>query len=500
MEILTSYQMADADGHAINTLKIPSLVLMENAGIGAADEIVKICKHSDKIIVVAGVGNNGGDGYVLARQLVNRGFFIEVLSVTPDKLKNDAEINYNILKRLSVKIFNSIIDFDFKGYDLIVDAIFGTGLNRAVEGDMLQLIKNINISGKKVVSVDIPSGLSGNCHNLIGICVKADYTITFCRPKIPHCMYPAKSFCGEVIIKDISIPDISVNAVVSEVFLLNKNNVPKLKKRLKDCHKGSFGHTVVIGGSEGKIGALAICAMATVRMGSGLTTVVTPKNYINTIHGVVPEAMCFPVSSIDKIDFNDAPVIFEFLQDKKVVAIGPGMGKDSSTGQLIKNIILKSSFKVVVDADGINFLNEEVLESLKFRGVLTPHIGEFSRLVNLTKNEVLKNRLKIAKDFAIKYSVVLVLKSSDTIIALPSGVCFVFNEGSPSLSKGGSGDCLTGIIAALLSQNFTLEDAALLGVYIHGRTGRFLAEKYTDFFPTAKDVVEKLWVTAGELY
>lgn len=500
MEILTSYQMADADSHAINRLKIPSIVLMENAGIGAADEIAKICKNSDKIVVVAGVGNNGGDGYVLARQLFNRGFFIEVLSVTPEKLRGDAEINYNILKKLSIKIFNNIIDFDFKGYDLIVDAIFGTGLSRPVEGDMLQLIRNINISSKKVVSIDIPSGLSGNCHNLIGACVKADYTITFCRPKIPHCLYPAKSFCGEVIVKDISIPDVSVNAVASEVFLLNKNNVPKLKERLKDCHKGSFGHTVVIGGSEGKIGALAICAMAAVRMGSGLTTVVTPKNYISTVHGLVPEAMCLPISSIDKIDFSDAPVIFEFLKDKEVVAIGPGMGKDPSTGQLVRDIILKSDFKVVIDADGINLLNEELLESLKFRGVLTPHIGEFARLVNLTKDEVLKDRLKIAKDFAITYSVTLVLKSSDTIIALPSGVCFVFNEGSPSLSKGGSGDCLTGIIAALLSQNFTLEDAALLGVYIHGRTGGFLAEKYTDFFPTARDVVEKLWVTACELY
>lgn len=500
MEILTSSQMAGADRHAINDLGIPAVVLMENAGVALADEIVKISKNSDKIIIVAGAGNNGGDGYVLARHLFNRGFFGEVLSIHPEKLKNEAFVNYNIIRKMPVRIFYNILDFDFRGYDLIVDAIFGTGLDRPVDGVVEQLIKNINTSGKKIVSVDIPSGLSGSCHNLIGTSVKADYTITFCRPKIPHCMYPAKSFCGELIIKDISIPDMSVNAVAPEVFLLNKENVPRLRKRSWDCHKGSFGHTVIIGGSEGKIGAVAICAKAAVRMGSGLTTVVTPKNYINTIHGVVPEAMCLPVLSVDKIDFNDAPVIFEFLQDKNVVAIGPGMGKDSSTGQLFKDIILKSSFKVVVDADGINFLDEEVLESLKFRGVLTPHIGEFSRLVNFTKDEVLKNRLKIAKDFAIKYSVVLVLKSSDTIIAMPSGVCFVFNEGSPSLSKGGSGDCLTGIIAALLSQNFTLEDAALLGVYIHGRTGRFLAEKYTDFFPTAKDVVEKLWVTAGELY
>lgn len=500
MEIFTSFQMASADRHAIESLGICSVVLMENAGIAVAEEISKLSEKTDKILVVAGLGNNGGDGYVLVRQLFNRGFHVNVLSVEPEKLKNDALINYNIVKKLPVGIFRNIRDFNFKDYDVIVDALFGTGLNRPVAGDLENLIKNINISGKKIFSIDIPSGLSGDSWNIVGTCVKADFTVTFCRPKIPHCMYPAKSMCGKVVVREISIPDVSVKSVKSDTFILNRENVPKLKKRSLDCHKGDFGHTVIVGGSEGKIGAAAICASASVRMGSGLTTVVAPKNYISSIHNIIPEAMCLQVSSKDNLGIKDYQDILNFLKDKDVVAIGPGIGRESETEKLIRNIIINTALKVVIDADGLSFLDEETLDCLKFRCVLTPHIGEFSRLLKLSKEDVLENRLEVAKNFATKYSVVLVLKSADTIIAMPDGVCFIFNEGSPVLAKGGSGDCLAGIISALISQGNSIEDSALSGVYVHGKTGGLLGNKFPDFFPKAMDIVENLWISSGELY
>jgi len=501
MEVLLSKQMEAADKHAIDVLKIPSIVLMENAAFGVAEEIAKDLANNLKICVVCGSGNNGGDGYAVARHLVNRGYFVDVVALNVDDLKGDAKTNYEILLRLPVRIFqDNFSGIEFSGYDAIIDAIFGTGLNRRVEGEIETLIQKINISGRRIYAIDIPSGLSGSSSEILGTNITAFKTITFCRPKLPHVMYPAKLFCGEVIVKNISIPDSSVSVTKPDNFLLTKETVPRILPRKSDSHKGSYGHTVIIAGSIGKIGAGILSAKACINSGSGLTTVVTPKNFINAFHGHLPEAMCFNTDSEDFLTLKDLDAVAAFVADKTCLALGPGLGTKNETSEFVENIIKKTKNKLVIDADGINLIRPELFEYLAFRTVLTPHIGEFSKLTGLPKEELIKNRLNISKDFAVKHSVYLVLKSADTIITTPEGRSFIFNEGSPSLAKGGSGDVLTGLIASFVSQGYGIEDACKISVYLHGKTGRYLENKYNCLFPKASDLCNNLWVVMNEIF
>ncbi|MDK2792299.1 MAG: ADP-dependent NAD(P)H-hydrate dehydratase / NAD(P)H-hydrate epimerase [Deferribacteres bacterium] len=499
MEILTSSQMEQADSYAINELKIPSILLMENAAIAFADEIEKDLNALSKVCIVCGAGNNGGDGYAVARHLVNRGYFVDVVSINPEKLKGDAKVNFEILKNLPVRIIDDFLHVNYGNYDLIVDAIFGTGLNRKVEGDLEKLILKINTEAIKVYSIDIPSGLSGSTGEIFGEHIRAQKTVTFCRPKIVHVLYPAKAACGDIVVKNISIPDSAVNSTRPDNFLLSGHNVPRIIRRGVNTHKGHFGHTAIIAGSKGKVGAGILTARACISTGSGLTTVVTPKNFINSFHSAVSESMCLDVDSEDVLEVKDLQRVVDFVKDKGCVAIGPGLGTAESTKELVKGIIENSSNKLVIDADGINLLDESTFEKLAFRTVLTPHVGEFCRLCKITKDDLAKDRLNICKNFALKHSVSLVLKSADTIISLPDGRAFVFNEGSPSLAKGGSGDVLTGMIASFISQGYQIEDACKLGVYIHGRTGAFLHSRYNEFYPKASDICDNLWVVMNEL-
>jgi NAD(P)H-hydrate epimerase len=500
VEILLSKQMEAADKHAIEVLKIPSVVLMENAAIAVTEEIAKDLDNSFKICIVCGSGNNGGDGFAVARQLVNRGYFVDVVALNVDNLKGDAKTNYEILLKLPVRIYqDNFLNLDFSNYDAIIDAIFGTGLNRRVEGEIETLIQKINISGRHIYAIDIPSGLSGSSSEILGTNINTFKTITFCRPKLPHVMYPAKLFCGEVIVKNISIPDSSVAFTKPDNFLLNKETVPRILPRKPDSHKGSYGHTVIIAGSIGKIGAGILSAKACINSGSGLTTVVTPKNFINAFHGHLPEAMCFNTDSEDFLTLKDLDAVIEFVADKSCLAIGPGLGTKAETSEFVENIIKKTKNKLVIDADGINLIKPEWFEYLAFRTVLTPHIGEFCRLIGFTKEDLIKDRLNICKDFAIRHSVCLVLKSADTIITTPDGKSYIFNEGSAALAKGGSGDVLTGLIASFISQGYSVEDACKIGVYIHGKTGKYIETKYNCMFPKASDLCDNLWVAMNEL-
>jgi NAD(P)H-hydrate epimerase len=499
MEVLTSKQMEMVDKEAIETLKIPSIVLMENAAISFVQEIENDINRLSKGCVVCGVGNNGGDGFAIARHLFLKGYFVDVISINSDKLKNDAKINYEILQKFPVRIFEDYKNVDFNIYDYIVDAIFGTGLTRRVEGDIQELILKINALRCKVFSVDIPSGLSGSSSEVLGVNIKAHKTVTFCRPKIPHTLYPAKQYCGEVVVKYISIPDFLVNKFSFDNFLLTKESLPVLKNRTENTHKGHYGHTVIIGGSKGKIGAAIMAAYASIRAGSGLTTAVIPSNFIGAIHSKLPEAMCLDIKSCDFLKEEDAKTILEFIKDKSCIGIGPGLGTNPSTKNLLKTVVKETDNKLVIDADGLNLLDEEMLTYLKFRAVITPHIGEFCRMLKISKDELMEDRLNICKKFAIENSIYVVLKSADTIIAYPDGKCFIFNEGSPALAKGGSGDILTGILSSLISQGVELGEAAKLSVFLHGRSGKILADKYNTYFPKASEVCENLWVAMNEI-
>lgn len=502
MEILNSSQMAKADSFTIKEIGIPSAVLMENAAITVVDEIMQRMPDAVSAAVVAGAGNNGGDGFAAARLLINAGLAVDIFTACDESaLKGDGLINYKILKAYNAPIFR--IDEEdlpsFEDYDLVLDALFGTGLSRPLEGFYAAIVQNINLTANYVVSVDIPSGLSGDTHNVIGDCVDADLTVTFARPKYPHVMYPAKDFCGEVVITDISIPDFAIDEAGSSTFLLDEDTLPYLPEREPDSHKGDFGHAVVIGGSEGKSGALFMASRACARTGAGLTTAAVPGKLISAAEAVNPEIMSVALGDRPYFTTDGLEKIIKFLEGKTVCAIGPGIGTESETAEFLKELINRTTLPLIIDADGINLLDKKLLKKLKGRSILTPHIGEFARLTDTPKEDVLKNRVALAAKFAEKHETVLVLKSADTLIALPDGAVYVNITGTPALSKGGSGDCLTGLITGFAAQGYDLAEAACLGAYTLGRTAEIVSEGMNERAVLTTDIIENIWQTLDEL-
>lgn len=471
--------MEKADGFAINELGIPSIVLMENAAQSVFRYFCSLNTAKDSTAVVAGGGNNGGDGIALTRLLLNAGFKVDLfIASAPEKLKGDPLINYTILCKMGYEPFfiNSEKPVPcLEKYDVIFDSLFGTGLSRSLEGWYSDIVDSINASSGYVIAIDIPSGLSGMTHNILGNAVKARSTVTFCRPKIPHAMYPAKKLCGHVEVCGISIPDIAVRQTNCKISMNCLENLPKLPERRPDSHKGNFGHSCIIGGSEGKTGAAIMASLSCMRTGSGLTTCILPKE-TSVSADFFPELMSCPIGSKTYFEMKDAEECINFLKDKTAAAIGSGIGRDKNTADFVNLVAKETKIPLIIDADGINLLEDDTFKFLKNRAVLTPHIGEFSRLINKTTEDVLADRLELASKFAVEKCVVLVLKSADTIIALPDGTCTINNTGNSSLSKGGSGDCLAGIITALAAQKMSLENAAKAGTWLLGKA----AEKTTE--------------------
>ncbi len=501
MEILNSVQMGEADKYTIEYIGIPSAVLMENAASGIFQVIEKLDLGKGRIGIFAGAGNNGGDGIALARKCFNAGFKVELfLSTDPEKLKGDPFVNFKILEHYPIPVLNAFEDVIENRYDLIVDSLFGTGLSRPLEGKYRKLIDKINNLDGIKLAVDIPSGLSGNTNALIGDCFKADITVTMCRPKIPHKVYPAKKFCGKVEVADISIPDFAVENVKPFIYEITDKNITKLSKRKPDSHKGKFGHAVIIGGSPGKTGAPIIASRSCIRTGAGLTTIILP--YLLNIPAEMSDAeiMSYYAGSGFCFGEKDTDKILGFIENKTVVGLGPGIGRDKDTITFTKNIIQQSQLPLVIDADGLYGLDEQDFNNLKYRAVITPHVGEFARIVNESKENVINKKLELTTDFAVKYGIVTVLKSADTVIANPDGKIFVLNRGTPALAKGGSGDCLTGIITSFISQGHSLDDAAILGTWIMGKTAEHLTEKYNERFLISGDIINNLWIVLNELY
>jgi len=501
MEILNSSQMGEADRYTIEEIGIPSIVLMENAASTVVDEIMTRVEVSSAVVVV-GAGNNGGDGLAIARLLNNIGVRVEVLLTCPEsKLKGDALTNYEILKNFPVFIYKMLTTDipSFEDYDIVVDAIFGTGLSRPLEGFYEDLVESINTTSNCVVSVDIPSGLSGDSNNVIGRCVNADFTVTFARPKFPHALYPARDFCGEVIVTDISIPDFAVSTVGCKTYLLESGNLPIVEQRASDSHKGNFGHSVLIGGSEGKSGAVFMASRACARIGSGLTTTALPSKLMMVAESVNPEIMSLGIGSKSHFEENGIKKLTDFLKDKTIAAVGMGIGTEEATGAFLNKLIEGTDIPLIIDADGINLLNDDILAKLKNRCAITPHIGEFAKLTGKNKEKVLENRIELASNYAKEKEIVLVLKSADTIIALPDGSAYVDTTGTPALAKGGSGDCLTGLIAGFAAQGYALDEACMLGSYTLGRTAEILDEEINAKSLLTSDIIENLWKTLDEL-
>jgi NAD(P)H-hydrate epimerase len=507
MKILTSKQMKNIDKKTIEEIGIPGPVLMENAGLQIFKEIMarfpKI--EQEQIIIIAGKGNNGGDGFVVARHLFNQGCSPAVfLLASRSEIKGDAALNMRIAERMGIGIIEIEPDKYQKthkdkifGATIIVDAIFGTGLTNPAEGIFAKVIRDINKSSGFKIAVDIPSGLSSDTFELIGPNVKADLTVTLAAPKIAHIFPPAEEHIGEMVVADISIPRALFNDESLRLELVEGSSViPHLTKRKKDTHKGTYGHLFILSGSLGKTGASSMAGKAALKMGAGLVTLGTPKSCLPMIARSMDELMTEPLAETAEKTFSVGSLdrIIELLDGKDGLLIGPGISTHESTSELIFSLLPKVNCPLVLDADALNLISSqtELLKSLKVPVIITPHPGEFARLLNIPTKEVLKRKLELVSQFSEEFGVYVVLKSYRTLVAVPEGNVFVNPTGNPGMATAGTGDVLSGMIASMVIQEKDIKESLLAAVYIHGLSGDLAKKRWGERPLTAGNLISFL--------
>ena len=491
------------DSFAINELKIPSIVLMENAAISF---VKHIDENENNFLIICGKGNNGGDGYAIARQLFSKGKNVKIFCISNENMSNDCMINYKICKNMGIKIFYEIEELDKLLLDcnVVIEGIFGTGLNSEIKGIYQEIIEKINTASnnKAIYSIDIPSGINGDNGEIMGISVKADITISFVTYKKGFLNSKVKDYLGKVIIENIGLNETNINHLVKEYYL-TPNMVKSFHiKRNEDSHKGDFGKVLIFAGSSGFYGAGNIVAKSCVRTGAGLTTVITDKNNFS-LNVFVPEAMSFPIN-FDNINEN-----FEKLENEisncDVIAIGPGIGKSQQAFSIFEKLISidknnkGNTIKLILDADALNLLaeNRELFEKIRNRSVLTPHLVEFSRLTGFSSEVINKNKFEIAKEFSKKYGIILLLKGKNTIITNGEEL-FANSTGNSHMANGGMGDCLTGIICSLAGQKYDLMKSANIGAYLHGKIADELVRR--QYIVNAADVIDNISIFMNEIF
>lgn len=506
LKLVTASQMRSIDSNTIN-LGIPGIVLMENAASCVVREIY--ADYPDliafSVVVVCGKGNNGGDGFVVARHLMNLGAFVQTVLVGESSdLKGDALTNYAILNNMGAHVLEIQTDSELpilreflSRSKLVVDALLGTGIQGSVRGIYKDVIYMINQAERPVVSVDVPSGLNSDTGSIGGICVRAHKTVTFGLPKVGLMTFPGVDYVGELVIGDIGIPDKVVQNENITTNLTTCYDVEHtLRPRKRDAHKGDYGRVFVVGGSTGLTGAVVLSATAALRIGAGLVTVGVPAKLHDILEVKLTEAMSIPLSDCGDgtLDASAARRILEFSNNCDCVAIGPGLSKTESTTQVVSKVLCKLECPCIIDADGLNCLSGDlgVLKQCKAQVVLTPHPGEMSRLTRVAISEIQKNRLSISLEFAKENNVILVLKGARTVVASPGGLAYINPTGTPGMATGGSGDVLTGTIAGLIAQGIDPFMAAVTGVYVCGRAGEVAAEEKGECGLIAGDIVRKI--------
>ncbi len=495
MKILPVDKIREADAYTIKNEPIADIDLMERAAGQLFNWIAKKVDTTHRFYIIAGLGNNGGDGLALARMLKNAGYYVEVFVIrysgkTSDNFARNLERFKNVGAEFLFDITpeNNIFP-DTGDEDIIIDAVFGSGLTRPVTGFIADVIDKLNRSNSVKISIDIPSGLFADKSSIKegGAVVRADYTLTFQNPKLAFLMPENDAYVGKWVVLDIGLHQEYLNGVEVDNFYITKNDVKgMILPRRKFSHKGTFGHALLIAGSYGKTGAAVLAAKAALRSGVGLLHVHIPKSSYAIMQTAIPEAML----SIDRYEnhFSEVPGMVMY----NAVGIGPGLGKEHQSQMALKVLIQNFRFPAVFDADALNILSENKtwLSFLSPGTIITPHPKEFERLAGKWSDDF--EKIKLQKDFARKYNVIVVLKGAHTSVCLPSGKCFFNSTGNPGMATAGSGDVLTGIITALLAQRYSPEKAAVLGVYVHGLAGDISAKQKGQISMIASDIVDNL--------
>ena len=503
MKVVSGQVMQLMDQRAIREIGVPGLTLMENAGRACVDAILENFGPGEgkTALIVAGKGNNGGDGFVIARMLRQKGWQAPVLLLAArDAVTGDAAENLARLEPGSVVCApegpSAHVQL-FQSATLIVDALLGTGVKSEVTGGYGEAIEMMNAAGVPVLAVDIPSGVDAASGRVLGLAVRADLTVSFALPKLGNILHPGGELCGRLVVADIGMPDVVVAEAPGYEFVDLACAEKLVRPRAAAAHKGSSGNCLIIAGSTGKTGAAAMAANSAVRAGSGLVTLAVPAGLNALLEVKTTEAMTLPVGT-PTAGFFRAGALGELLQaarGKDVVALGPGLGGTPSTVYLVHSLIRSLPGPLVLDADGLNAVSAapELLLSRQGRvTVLTPHPGEMARLAGLSVARVEADRIGCARDFAGRFQLYLVLKGARSIIAAPDGSIAINGSGNPGMATGGMGDVLTGLIASLVGQGYPPFDACLLGVFVHGHAADLLVESKGTQGMKATDVQEML--------
>src|SRR5579862_4866614 len=512
MLLVTAAEMRRLDALTIERYGTPGHVLMERAGSGATRVLLEQFPHvrRKRVVVVAGKGNNGGDGFVIARLLRRRGVRADVVLLgKASDLKGDAARMLKALRRTKVKVVDVATDKDVARLSaaipdatLLVDAIFGTGLNAPIAGRYAEVIHLMNASGIPIFAVDIPSGLDADRGTPLGVAIQAEATVTFGFAKLGQVIYPGAAHVGTLAVVDIGIAPQAIAEVQPRARLLDADEVaPLVPVRAVDAHKGSCGHVLLIAGSRGHTGAALLAARAACRSGAGLTTLAGPTSLNAVFCGGAPEVMTAPLRDADGLlEFEEA-ALRTLLDGKTAVVVGPGMGTHAAAEKLVRFLLAEVPLPMVLDADALTCVARDldILKTARARTVLTPHPGEMGRLLGAPTADVQVDRVGVAGSFAAAHHCVLVLKGAGSVIATADGSVAINSTGNPGMASGGMGDALSGILGGLLAQGLTPAAAACLGVYVHGKAADRVAATRGHIGVLASDVIDEVPATLNGL-
>ncbi|OFX16747.1 MAG: hypothetical protein A2Z18_04090 [Armatimonadetes bacterium RBG_16_58_9] len=510
MKVVTADQMRALDRRATEQYGFPSLILMENAGRAVYEAAVDLLDgdvREKDVLVVAGQGNNGGDGFVAARHLHNAGASVTIAYYGDrDKAKGDALTNIEIAEKMGLDIRQSPLDAEFwaewrNRADLLIDALLGTGIKAEVRkpySDVIDLANDLAYCrDTPVLAVDVPSGIDADTGMLLGPAVSADTTVTFALPKIGLVTYPGAGCVGELIIGDIGIPQEALEDNDCKTCLLDSGLVILgiTHPRQPDAHKGSFGHLAIVAGSVGMTGAATLAAEGALRVGTGLVTLAVPDSLNDIIEAKLTEAMTIPVPECAARAFGamSLDAVCDIIDKRDAAVIGPGFGRHEDTIAFTLELIRRLKRPAIIDADALYAVSTDlsVLDRCKAPLVITPHPGEMATLLGTTVVDVQSNRLEVARTFAGDHKVTVVLKGAGTVVARPDGTAFINTSGTPAMASGGVGDVLSGMIGGLLAQGMA-EESALAAVYLHGRAGELAAAELGERAVIASDVAARI--------
>ncbi|MDA3811418.1 MAG: NAD(P)H-hydrate dehydratase [Spirochaetaceae bacterium] len=505
MKIVTVSQASEMDRIAIEDFCIPEAILMENAAAAACKVIKdKYTIEDNNFILLCGTGNNGGDGLALARLLYSEGGApLVLLFGSQSDLSGTAYANFKMLENFPIEIIEQFshdrLIKELKETDIIIDALLGTGLNREITGNLKEIINTMNSSDRLIFSLDIPTGINGNTGQIMGVAVKADSTTSFGALKPGNLLYPGFMNNGELYLSRISFPP--------EIY-----DSDNLKMALSDClplpprdetgHKKSFGNILTISGSGTYYGAPAFAASAVLKCGGGFSRLAAPRSMIPYLAAKLPESVFVPMDETEQLSiaYSNLSLLIEEAEKSDAIIIGPGLSLNNETTQLICEFIIGTDQFLIIDGDGLSAIagKPELLSQRNIPAVLTPHLGEMSRLCAYSVSEISKNPINILKDCSKRYNSVIVLKGAHSLIGFPDGTVYVNMSGNSGLATAGSGDILTGIIAAFYGLGLSETECVINGVFIHGTAGDLTAEKLGKDGMTASDILKMLPHTMKE--